>query len=57
MTNSYNLNKVVSYEFVRFSNKKRSFSQLLLKTAASQVALIGDVEFYNEFVNAVNNAV
>ena len=57
VTDSYNLNKVVSYGFVRFSNKKRSISQLQLKTAASQVGFIVDVEFYNEFVNAVNNAV
>ena len=53
---NHNLNKIVSYEFVRYSRRKRYISQLLLKTQASQVYFIVDEEFYNEFVAAINNA-
>ena len=53
---SYNLSKIVNYCFTKVSNTKRSFSQLLLKTPSSQINLIIDVDFYNQFVDAVNNA-
>lgn len=53
---NYSLNKIVSYEFTKLSNKKRYISNLLLKTPASHASFSIDENFYNEFVIAVNNA-
>ena len=56
VTESHNLSKIVNYAFTKVSNKKRSLSQLLLKTPSSQVTFVADLDFYNQFVEAVNKA-
>jgi hypothetical protein len=55
-TESHNLNKIVGYNFVKISNKKHSFSQLSFKTFSYHVAFVVDEKFYDQFVEAVNNA-
>lgn len=57
LVDGYNLDKIVSYEFTKTSNKKRSFSELVFKTTMQQFAFATDEEFYNQFVEAVNNAI
>ena len=53
---SYNLDKIVSYEFVKISRKKRSLSIMSVKTPATQCEFGVDEEFYDSFVAAINNA-
>ena len=57
ITENYNLSKINNYTLIKVSNKKRSYSQLSLSTSSSHATIAVDTEFYNQFIEAVNNAV